>query len=150
MFLVTLFLQVAYVAVMQNVSSSSRSGYESLLRVYRETDQSQEKTRILGNNSLFIIMKQRKMDVINFSTFDSCRFSSILSRSRYCAWSSDLCIVLRGIGFLFSIFVIIIMKFGFVRHLLLQGRGVVVVVVAAVQSMISWSLMVLIFLSFFF
>ncbi|PSS19341.1 Aminopeptidase [Actinidia chinensis var. chinensis] len=41
--------KVAYVAVMQNVSSSSRSGYESLLRVYRETDQSQEKTRILGS-----------------------------------------------------------------------------------------------------
>ncbi|GFY96739.1 aminopeptidase M1 [Actinidia rufa] len=41
--------RVAYVAVMQNVSSSSRSGYESLLKIYRETDQSQEKTRILGS-----------------------------------------------------------------------------------------------------
>lgn len=35
-------------AVMQNVNSSNRLGYESLLRVYRETDLSQEKTRILG------------------------------------------------------------------------------------------------------
>uniref|UniRef100_A0A5B7A8X7 Aminopeptidase n=1 Tax=Davidia involucrata TaxID=16924 RepID=A0A5B7A8X7_DAVIN len=41
--------KAAYVAVMQNVSSSNRSGYESLLRVYRETDLSQEKTRILSS-----------------------------------------------------------------------------------------------------
>ncbi|KAG5541209.1 hypothetical protein RHGRI_021155 [Rhododendron griersonianum] len=41
--------KAAYVAVMQNVSSLNRSGYESLLRIYRETDQSQEKTRILGS-----------------------------------------------------------------------------------------------------
>ncbi|KAK4752777.1 hypothetical protein SAY87_021575 [Trapa incisa] len=33
---------------MQTVNSSDRSGYESLLRVYRESDLSQEKTRILG------------------------------------------------------------------------------------------------------
>jgi len=42
-------LQAAYVAVMQGASTSNRSGYESLLKVYRETDLSQEKTRILGN-----------------------------------------------------------------------------------------------------
>ncbi|CAH2040955.1 unnamed protein product [Thlaspi arvense] len=41
--------KAAYVAVMQNVSISNRSGYESLLRVYRESDESQEKTRILGS-----------------------------------------------------------------------------------------------------
>ncbi|THF95506.1 hypothetical protein TEA_025928 [Camellia sinensis var. sinensis] len=41
--------KAAYVAVMQNVSTSNRSGYELLLKVYRETDQSQEKTRILGS-----------------------------------------------------------------------------------------------------
>ncbi|CAK9172685.1 unnamed protein product [Ilex paraguariensis] len=41
--------RAAYVAVMQNVSTSNKSGYESLLRVYRETDLSQEKTRILGS-----------------------------------------------------------------------------------------------------
>ncbi|KAI8547793.1 hypothetical protein RHMOL_Rhmol07G0223600 [Rhododendron molle] len=41
--------RAAYVAVMQNVSTLNRSGYESLLRIYRETDQSQEKTRILGS-----------------------------------------------------------------------------------------------------
>jgi puromycin-sensitive aminopeptidase len=41
--------KAAYVAVMQNVSISNRSGYEALLRIYRETDLSQEKTRILGS-----------------------------------------------------------------------------------------------------
>ncbi|XP_059643545.1 aminopeptidase M1-like isoform X1 [Cornus florida] len=41
--------RAAYVAVMQKVSTSDRSGFESLLRVYRETDLSQEKTRILGS-----------------------------------------------------------------------------------------------------
>ncbi|XP_040997347.1 aminopeptidase M1-like [Juglans microcarpa x Juglans regia] len=41
--------KAAYVAVMQKVSTSNRLGYESLLRVYRETDLSQEKTRILSS-----------------------------------------------------------------------------------------------------
>ncbi|KAI9393365.1 hypothetical protein POPTR_006G224500v4 [Populus trichocarpa] len=41
--------KAAYVAVMQRVSTSNRSDYDSLLQVYRETDLSQEKTRILGS-----------------------------------------------------------------------------------------------------
>ncbi|KAI6679922.1 hypothetical protein NL676_033803 [Syzygium grande] len=41
--------RAAYVAVMQTVNASNRIGFESLLRVYRETDLSQEKTRILGS-----------------------------------------------------------------------------------------------------
>lgn len=41
--------KAAYVAVMKTVNSSNRLGYESLLRVYRESDLSQEKTRILGS-----------------------------------------------------------------------------------------------------
>ncbi|CAA0838041.1 Aminopeptidase M1 [Striga hermonthica] len=41
--------RAVYVAVMQNVSTTDRFGYESLLRIYRETDLSQEKTRILGS-----------------------------------------------------------------------------------------------------
>ncbi|XP_050364459.1 aminopeptidase M1-like [Argentina anserina] len=41
--------RAAYVAVMQRVTKSNRSGFESLLKVYRETDLSQEKTRILGS-----------------------------------------------------------------------------------------------------
>ncbi|KAM4121389.1 hypothetical protein ACB094_01G001800 [Castanea mollissima] len=41
--------KAAYVAVMREVSTSNRFGYESLLRVYRETDLSQEKTRVLSS-----------------------------------------------------------------------------------------------------
>ncbi|MBA0577264.1 hypothetical protein Golob_027799 [Gossypium lobatum] len=41
--------KAAYVAVMQKVTSSNKAGLESLLKVYRETDLSQEKTRILGS-----------------------------------------------------------------------------------------------------
>ncbi|KAF3446074.1 hypothetical protein FNV43_RR11253 [Rhamnella rubrinervis] len=41
--------KAAYVAVMQKVSASNRLGYEALLRVYRETELSQEKTRILSS-----------------------------------------------------------------------------------------------------
>ena len=44
-----MLLQAAYVAVMQRTSALERSGYESLLRVYRESDLSQEKMRVLGN-----------------------------------------------------------------------------------------------------
>ncbi|KAI5385389.1 AP-1 complex subunit mu-1-like [Lathyrus oleraceus] len=41
--------RAVYVAVMKRATKSNRSGYESLLKLYRETDLSQEKTRILGN-----------------------------------------------------------------------------------------------------
>nr|POF16052.1 aminopeptidase m1-a [Quercus suber] len=41
--------KAAYVAVMRKASTSNRFGYESLLRVYRETDLSQEKTRVLSS-----------------------------------------------------------------------------------------------------
>ncbi|XP_042961128.1 aminopeptidase M1-like isoform X2 [Carya illinoinensis] len=41
--------KAAYVAVMQKVSTSNRLNYESLLRVYRETDLSEEKTCILSS-----------------------------------------------------------------------------------------------------
>ncbi|KAH7681919.1 Peptidase M1 alanine aminopeptidase/leukotriene A4 hydrolase protein [Dioscorea alata] len=38
----------AFIAVMQTVTATNKSGYDSLLRVYKETDLSQEKVRILG------------------------------------------------------------------------------------------------------
>lgn len=44
-------LQVAYKAVMQSVTTADRAGYESLLKTYRETDVSQERTRVLSKNS---------------------------------------------------------------------------------------------------
>lgn len=40
--------RAVYVAVMKKVTSSNRLGFDSLIKVYRETDLSQEKTRILG------------------------------------------------------------------------------------------------------
>uniref|UniRef100_A0A7I4BPT3 Aminopeptidase n=1 Tax=Physcomitrium patens TaxID=3218 RepID=A0A7I4BPT3_PHYPA len=40
--------KVAYTAVMQSVKSSDKTGYESLLKIYRETDVSQERTRVLS------------------------------------------------------------------------------------------------------
>lgn len=46
-------LQAVYVAVVSSASKSDRSSYDALLRVYRETDLSQEKTRILGTVSSF-------------------------------------------------------------------------------------------------
>ena len=42
------FLQAAYVAVMKSVSISNKSAYESLLEIYRQTDESEEKVRILS------------------------------------------------------------------------------------------------------
>ncbi|EES04750.1 hypothetical protein BDA96_04G100900 [Sorghum bicolor] len=41
--------KAAYVALMQTVSKSNKTGYESLLKIYRETDLSQEKVRVLGS-----------------------------------------------------------------------------------------------------
>ncbi|KAM4080003.1 hypothetical protein ACJW30_09G159100 [Castanea mollissima] len=41
--------KAVYVAVMRRVSTSNRFGYESLLRVYRETNLRQEKARILSS-----------------------------------------------------------------------------------------------------
>lgn len=41
--------KAAYISVMRNTSTINRYGFESLLRLYRETDAVQEKTRILGS-----------------------------------------------------------------------------------------------------
>ncbi|KAL6604594.1 hypothetical protein ACP70R_043021 [Stipagrostis hirtigluma subsp. patula] len=41
--------KAAYVALMQTVNKTNKGGYESLLKIYRETDLSQEKVRVLGS-----------------------------------------------------------------------------------------------------
>lgn len=59
---------------MQRANKSDKSGYESLLRVYRETDLSQEKTRILGNlTANFGLIPEDKIDKksVVLSTNDS-------------------------------------------------------------------------------
>ncbi|RLN09792.1 hypothetical protein C2845_PM11G16830 [Panicum miliaceum] len=43
----------AYVALMQTVNKSNKTGYESLLKIYREIDLSQEKVRVLGGFDFF-------------------------------------------------------------------------------------------------
>ncbi|KAM0866612.1 hypothetical protein ACQ4PT_042522 [Festuca glaucescens] len=43
--------KAAYLAVMRTVSTSSRAGYEALLKIYRETSEAQEKSHILGSLS---------------------------------------------------------------------------------------------------
>ncbi|KAL6598509.1 hypothetical protein ACP70R_046208 [Stipagrostis hirtigluma subsp. patula] len=43
--------KAAYLAVMRTVNSSSRAGYDALLKIYRETAEAQEKSRILGSLS---------------------------------------------------------------------------------------------------
>lgn len=40
-------LQAIYFAVMRNATTTNRSGFESLLKFYREADAVQEKERIL-------------------------------------------------------------------------------------------------------
>ncbi|CAM0945510.1 unnamed protein product [Alopecurus aequalis] len=43
--------KAAYLAVMRTVSTSSRAGYDALLKIYRETSEAQEKSRVLGSLS---------------------------------------------------------------------------------------------------
>ncbi|CAL2233733.1 unnamed protein product [Prunus armeniaca] len=83
--------KAVYVAVMQRVSTSNRSGYESLLRVYRETDLSQEKNRILSSLALCpdpIIT----LEVLNFLLTSEVRGQdaimglSVSSKGRETAW----------------------------------------------------------------
>jgi hypothetical protein len=42
-------IQAAFKAVMRKTTSSDRTGYDSLLQVYKDTNLSQEKSRILGS-----------------------------------------------------------------------------------------------------
>jgi len=43
--------KAAYLAVMRTVSTSNRSGYDALLKIYREASEPQEKSRVLGSLS---------------------------------------------------------------------------------------------------
>jgi puromycin-sensitive aminopeptidase len=46
-------VQAAYIAVMGTVSTSSRSGNDAVLKIYREASEPQEKSRVLGLCTLF-------------------------------------------------------------------------------------------------
>uniref|UniRef100_A0A0E0LUN5 Aminopeptidase n=1 Tax=Oryza punctata TaxID=4537 RepID=A0A0E0LUN5_ORYPU len=43
--------KASYLAVMRTVTTSNRAGYDALLKIYRETAEAQEKSRILGSLS---------------------------------------------------------------------------------------------------
>ncbi|XP_022732460.1 aminopeptidase M1-like isoform X2 [Durio zibethinus] len=107
--------KAAYVAVMQKVNSSNRAGLESLLRVYRETDLSQEKTRILG--SLASCPDQGiVLEVLNFALSSEVRSQdavfglAVSKEGREVAWTWlkdnwDLIVKTYGSGFLITCFV---------------------------------------------
>ncbi|KAM0866607.1 hypothetical protein ACQ4PT_042519 [Festuca glaucescens] len=65
-------LDAAYLAVMRSVSTSSRPGYDSLLKIYRETSEAQEKSRILGSLSS-CPDKDIVVEALNFMLTDEVR-----------------------------------------------------------------------------
>ncbi|KAK1608097.1 hypothetical protein QYE76_031770 [Lolium multiflorum] len=64
--------KAAYLAVMRSVSTSSRAGYDSLLKIYRETSEAQEKSRILGSLSS-CPDKDIVVEALNFMLTDEVR-----------------------------------------------------------------------------
>jgi len=64
--------KAAYLAVMRTVSTSSRAGYDALLKIYRETSESQEKSRILGSLSS-CPDKDIVVEALNFMLTDEVR-----------------------------------------------------------------------------
>ncbi|XP_043706701.1 aminopeptidase M1-like isoform X3 [Telopea speciosissima] len=84
--------RVAYVAVMQIVSAKSRTGFESLLNVYREADAVQEKARVLRSLAS-CPDSDIVLEVLNFLLSDEVRdqdiiygLSGISSEGREIAW----------------------------------------------------------------
>ncbi|XP_042507016.1 aminopeptidase M1-like isoform X3 [Macadamia integrifolia] len=84
--------RVAYVAVMQNVSAKNRTGFQSILNVYREADAVEEKARVLRilascSDSDIVL------EVLNFLLSDEVRdqdiiygLSGISAEGREIAW----------------------------------------------------------------
>ncbi|WVZ93105.1 hypothetical protein U9M48_039114 [Paspalum notatum var. saurae] len=64
--------KAAYLALMRTVSASSRSGYDALLKIYRETAEPQEKSRILGSLSSSPD-KDMVVEALNFMLTDEVR-----------------------------------------------------------------------------
>lgn len=85
-------------AVMKKVNSSNRSGFEALLRVYRETDLSQEKGRVLGSQISPTLHKNIRLHQCSHS--DS--FSLSLKCTGSLTSSPDPDIVLEALNFLLS------------------------------------------------
>lgn len=64
--------KAAYLAVMRTVSTSSRAGYDALLKIYRETAEAQEKSRVLGSLSS-CPDKDIVVEALNFMLTDEVR-----------------------------------------------------------------------------
>uniref|UniRef100_A0A0E0IBI7 Aminopeptidase n=1 Tax=Oryza nivara TaxID=4536 RepID=A0A0E0IBI7_ORYNI len=62
----------SYLAVMRTVTTSSRAGYDALLKIYRETAEAQEKSRILGSLSS-CLDKDIVLEALNFMLTDEVR-----------------------------------------------------------------------------
>ncbi|KAJ4757351.1 aminopeptidase M1 [Rhynchospora pubera] len=83
--------KVAYVAVMQKCTVSDKYGYESLLKIYREADQSQEKVRVLGSLTS-CPDKSIVLDALNFLLTDEVRNQdafhglNVTNQGREAAW----------------------------------------------------------------
>ncbi|KAJ4748817.1 aminopeptidase M1 [Rhynchospora pubera] len=83
--------KVAYVAVMQKCTLSDKYGYESLLKIYREADQSQEKVRVLGSLAS-CPDKSIVLDALNFLLTDEVRNQdafhglNVTNQGRETAW----------------------------------------------------------------
>ncbi|GJN03417.1 hypothetical protein PR202_ga20860 [Eleusine coracana subsp. coracana] len=64
--------KAAYLAVMRTVSTSSGAGYDALLKIYRETAEAQEKSRVLGSLSSSPD-KEMVLEALNFMLTDEVR-----------------------------------------------------------------------------
>ncbi|VAI00865.1 unnamed protein product [Triticum turgidum subsp. durum] len=54
--------KAAYLAVMRTVSTSNRAGYDVLLKIYKETSEAQEKSRILCPDKDIVVEAVRNQD----------------------------------------------------------------------------------------
>ncbi|KAL6900781.1 hypothetical protein ACP4OV_005457 [Aristida adscensionis] len=64
--------KAAFLAVMRTVTTSNRAGYDALLKIYRETSEAQEKSRILGSLSSSPD-KDIVLEALNFMLTDEVR-----------------------------------------------------------------------------
>uniref|UniRef100_A0A0E0M0C7 Aminopeptidase n=1 Tax=Oryza punctata TaxID=4537 RepID=A0A0E0M0C7_ORYPU len=82
--------KAAYLSVMHNVSSTNRSGYDALLKVYRESAEGEEKLHVLGSYLLSHLVLTMLADILGYSegsvslsvgTLSSCQDKDIVLES---------------------------------------------------------------------
>lgn len=99
-FLICNVVQAAYLAVMRTVSTSSRSGFDALLKIYREASEPQEKSRVLGLCSPFGFPARQQHSFlfhhVGYPESNVSLFTGSLSSS------PDQDIVLEALNFMFT------------------------------------------------